>query len=95
MNTEVFMKEYMLSTYDNPYDPFDQFDEWYEYDTSHGYNSCSLLDRVCVTSEDFNDQMQQDDIVKAIDNIIKIFGGNYKKVSRERKEEFIGEPSGD
>lgn len=32
-------EEYMLSTIDNPYSPFDEFDKWFKFDVVHGYNS--------------------------------------------------------
>lgn len=35
-----------LTTFDNPFDPFEQFDLWYQYDTDKGYNSCAYLDRI-------------------------------------------------
>lgn len=38
-------KEYMLSTLDNPYNPFTQYDEWYIFDCQKGYYSCSYLAR--------------------------------------------------
>ena len=38
--------EYMLTTVDNPFDPFTRFDEWLEYDTHMGYNTAAFLDRI-------------------------------------------------
>jgi len=32
----------MLTTFDNPYDPFTQFDKWLLFDMEKGYNSCLL-----------------------------------------------------
>ena len=45
------VKELMLSTSDNPYNPFTQFREWYAFDIANGYNTCSYLARVCELSE--------------------------------------------
>ena len=30
--------DYMLTTVDNPYNPFDQFNHWLLFDTENGYN---------------------------------------------------------
>lgn len=36
-----------LTTVDNPWNPFNNFDEWMQWDISHGYDSCQLLGRLC------------------------------------------------
>ena len=45
------MAQVMLTTIDNPYDPFEEFDQWYSYDMDAGYNSCAYLARVSFTSD--------------------------------------------
>ena len=40
----------MLTTKDNPYDPFDQFDEWYGYDQDHKHFTCEYLARSVASS---------------------------------------------
>ena len=39
-------KDVMLTTIDNPYNPFTNFNEWYAFDVSHGYNTCAYLSRM-------------------------------------------------
>lgn len=65
------MAEYMLTTVDNPYDPFTEYDEWFNFDVSHGYNSTALLARVVVNSDDIADGDQLVAIQEAIDEIVK------------------------
>lgn len=59
-----------LSTYDNPYDPFEDFERWYIWDTMSGYNSCEYLDRIARTSNQMSERENQREIERAIDDII-------------------------
>lgn len=59
----------MITTKDNPYDPFLQFDQWYNFDTQMGYNTLSLLARVAYTSDEMSEADQQLSILSAIDEI--------------------------
>jgi len=78
------MQEVMLTTEDNPYDPFDQYDEWYAYDERKGYHSLGLLGRIAFVSDDLSEADQHVAIELAIDEIVREnVTGLYKKVSRE------------
>ena len=73
----------MLSTIDNPYDPFDNFSSWYMYDVESGYNSCAYLARIAKTSEQFTDTENEEEIERAIDEIIQDdFRNIYVKVKK-------------
>ena len=74
------MEEYMLTTSDNPFDPFTQFDEWYAFDVSHGYNTCAYLARVLVTSDELSEEDQDLALDTAINAILELnVTGNYVK----------------
>lgn len=76
-------KESMLTTVDNPFDPFNQFDEWYAFDTRHGYNSLGLLARIAKTSPYLSELDQSEAIESAIDEIVtENVLGVSKKVTR-------------
>lgn len=76
--------EFMLSTKDNPYSPFDEFDQWYALDQRLGYNTPSLLARVAHTSSDLSEVDQQNAINEAIDDILKnLANDSFIKVTRE------------
>lgn len=60
----------MLSTIDNPYNPFTNYDEWLTYDL-HNHNSCALLDQFAKTSSALSDQENNREIVRAIDEIVR------------------------
>jgi len=79
-------EEYMLTTVDNPYNPFNQFDEWYEFDVLKGYNTCAYLARIANTSYSLSEDLNNKEIDMAIDEIIKYNGKMYKKV---KKDEII------
>lgn len=73
----------MLTTFDNPYDPFEQFQSWFLFDVEKGYNSCAYLGRIARTSEQLSDEENNIIIEDAIDDIIKYdFMNIYKKVKR-------------
>lgn len=73
----------MLTTSDNPYDPFEQFQSWFLFDVEKGYNSCAYLGRIARTSEQLSDEENNIIIEEAIDEIIKYdFRNIYKKVKR-------------
>jgi hypothetical protein len=76
--------EYMLTTVDNPYDPFTQFDEWLAFDVSHGYNSASFLARVATFSNEVSEADQALAIQQAIDEIVaENVNGMWRKVARK------------
>ena len=86
------MAQCMLTTVDNPYDPFDQFDEWFNYDMDLGYNSSAYLARIAFTSDQLSDKENEREIERAIDEIIKYDPFNlYVKV--KRKEGAVAQPS--
>lgn len=76
----------MLTTIDNPFDPFTQFEQWFLFDVEKGYNSCSYLARIAKTSDQFTENENDKEIERAIDEIIKYdFMNIYKKVTKEEK----------
>lgn len=79
-------KKFMLTTIDNPFDPFTQFEQWFLFDVEKGYNSCSYLARIAKTSDQFTEDENDKEIERAIDEIIKYdFMNIYKKVTKEEK----------
>lgn len=80
------MAECAITTVDNPFDPFDQFDDWFRFDQDKGYNSCSYLARVAHTSDSLTDEENEAEIERAIDEIIFFNPEIYRKVRRNTHE---------
>lgn len=77
------MSKCALTTFDNPFDPFEEFDSWYQWDMDHGYDSCGYLDRIAKTSNQLSEEENDEEIERAIDEIIKYdFRNIYKKVEQ-------------
>jgi hypothetical protein len=83
----------MLSTPDNPYNPFEQFDLWYACDEERGHHTCSYVDRLTFASSAYSDDLYQ---VAINDAVQRIYSANPKgmyiiyykdgKVLRENNE---------
>lgn len=78
------MREVMLTTVDNPFNPFDNFEEWFKIDMQFGYNTCALVARIAPSATDalpdkFANAMQEE----CIDRWCRMFPLTYKKVVRE------------
>lgn len=72
--TEVIM----LSTSDNPFNPFTDFDSWFAFDEQLGYNTCSYLARIAKTSDELSDTDNHLAINRAIHEIVLLnVTGNY------------------
>lgn len=84
---KVTVTEHFLTTVDNPFNPFDDFENWYFYDinVNHQYQTCSYLERVAhslfpnvSTIELNNDQFYQ-----AMLEIVEFNPDLYKILSRD------------
>lgn len=72
----------MLSTSDNPFNPFIEFDEWLNFDLAKGYDCCGKLARLTTISDSMTEKETNDEISQAIDNLVAIDPLNlYIKVS--------------
>ncbi len=86
-------KKCMLTTIDNPYDPFEEFDQWFMYDNDLGHGCCSLLARIGKFSDSLTEEENDSEQERAIDEIIKYdFTNVYKKVTTFVEDEnFVGD----
>lgn len=89
-----------LTTVDNPFDCFDQFNEWWIYDTSHCFDKdgnrfrrdcCSLLDTIAsargIPNDSLTDDENASELEDAIDEIVLYDQtGMFRKVIKEIKD---------
>ena len=76
--------EYMLTTKDNPFDPFTEWNEWYAYDLRLGHGTAAYLARVVRTSDELSEVDQYTAIDDAMDEIVsENLNGMFIKVSRD------------
>lgn len=75
--------ECRITTRDNPFDPFDDFEQWFLFDVTKGYNTCAYLGRIARTSDALSDAENAEAVENAINDIIRFDAMNvYVKVSR-------------
>ena len=71
-NNEILTnnKAAMLTTIDNPYNPFKDFTSWLMYDMEKGYNTNERLARIVEIKDDMTDKEKEFEIEKGINTII-------------------------
>ena len=79
--------EYMLTTNDNPYDPFEQFPQWLLFDKEKGYDSCERLMRLANLNPEMSQKEIDDEVDRAMNKLIELdFTNTYKRVKRVTNE---------
>lgn len=74
----------MITTIDNPFDPFDDFTSWFMFDTQKEYFTCSKLERLTKITKEMSSKEELDEVERAIDRLIEIDPLDiYKKVVRD------------
>ena len=77
----------MLSTIDNPFNPFEDYSSWLMFDKEKGYDSAERLMRIAKLNDSMTQKEENEEIERAIDEIIKYDILNvYIKVSKTLNE---------
>ena len=82
------MKEYALTTIDNPFDPFNNFDEWRRFDEAKKYFTCAYLGRIANISDDLSEDSNDEEISLAMDEIVSFHPKFYVKLEKGKKYSF-------
>ena len=64
-------KDSMLTTFDNPFNPFTEFDRWWKEDLLLGHDCCGLLANESNVSDVANDEVNDKAIIEAMERIVK------------------------
>lgn len=82
IDVEKDERKFMLTTIDNPFNPFTQYESWYAFDTSNRFipelgsyyatNCTAYQARIAYTSPDMTDQENEAIIDAAIEEIIRL-----------------------
>ena len=90
-NNETIIETF-LTTFDNPFDPFTNFNEWCSYDCQLGYNTCALIDRVYNAFIETNeiDEFESEKLrVESMKRIVALMPNVYKLIQKETFVESI------
>lgn len=79
----------MLTTFDNPFNPFTEFDRWWKEDLLLGHNCCGLLANESNVSDVASDEVNDKAIIEAMKRIVKrepmiykiVYQSDFKKTS--------------
>ena len=81
-------KDCMLTTFENPYNPFDDFTLWLMYDKEQGYDTCERLARIAKLTDDMSQDEIDAETDRAMDEILFYdFLNIYKKVWQDVEPE--------
>lgn len=64
------IESYRLTTIDNPFDPFEQFNDWYLYDMGKGYNTCEILSRMSADTSELTEEEAEEENLRAINDVL-------------------------
>lgn len=80
MSNETKVKEFLITTIDNPYNPFSEYEDWLRFDEENGYNTQNYVARV-LQVKDLDDSLSEDEKLDiALESILSINQGLYVKV---------------
>ena len=88
-------EEVMLTTIDNPYNPFDNFEQWYMFDELQARREnrptcCSYLARVDCSSDEVSEAEQRQTMNDIIDEIVQLnLSGKFIKITRSEAERLL------
>lgn len=84
-------QEKVLTTTDNPFNPFLDFLSWYSYDHQLGYDTPNYMARLARTSDELPDDDNDAEIDRVMEDIVMLnITGTYIIVTEEDFEDKVG-----
>ena len=81
---------FMLTTFDNPYNPFVDFSSWYMFDCENDHNTCGRLARLTNVTNEMTEKEVDEERNRAIDFMLKYdFEGIYFKGTEEEIDKWL------
>ena len=76
---EKEIRPMLLTTSDNPFNPFTQSSDWEAYDRDHGYYCTEYLARVAAVSPELSDEEYTKEVNNAVLSIVE-FNNRYGNI---------------
>lgn len=82
------MAQSVVTTIDNPWNPFRDFDKWLAWDNHYHYDTTRWLASLVFTSSKLSDEQYSEDIVEAQNELVRLnpFGLHVKIYDYEADE---------
>lgn len=91
--SEIVKEETFITTFDNPFDPLTENDEWYNFDTGKGYFTCQYVERIVQKNNPkvLSTQVDDEEFTKAMKEIVQYNPNIYKLVVKQVKTDSVYE----
>ena len=81
MAKNEIVKDTMLTTFDNPFNPFKDFEAWWKEDIRLGHDCCGILAEEANINDVSGDEVKEIEIDRAMNEIVKRFPFIYRIVT--------------
>lgn len=83
-------QQFMLTTFDNPFNPFVDFSSWYMFDCEQGHNTSSRLARIVNIDSEMTQKEIDEERERAMNIIVKYdFENTFFKGTEEQIEKWL------
>ena len=81
--------EVMLTTFNNPFNPFKQFNDWLNFDYRNGTDCCGTVARLSMCTNALSDELNDTEIERAMDSIVELMPTVFVKLHKSNADETI------